>query len=196
MEKKKVNKTKRRIRRRTILLLIIAFIGNSFAWFIYNNRVNGSLNVGVKSWKISFEQSGSSVSETVTFNVSNIYPGMTTFNDRVSVTNTGETSAGVTYEIMSVKIFNDTFTSEDYTTAELLGILTNNYPFKVTFSVDNSTISTNQSTNFRMSVRWPYESGDDDADTYWGKQAYNFESTYPNTSEIIINCKIIATQVT
>ena len=196
MEKKKVNKTKRRIRRRTILLLIIAFIGNSFAWFIYNNRVNGSLNVGVKSWKISFEQSGSSVSETVTFNVSNIYPGMTTFNDRVSVTNTGETPAGVTYEIMSVKIFNDTFTSEDYTTAELLGILTNNYPFKVTFSVDNSTISTNQSTNFRMSVRWPYESGDDDADTYWGKQAYNFESTYPNTSEIIINCKIIATQVT
>lgn len=192
----KHKKMKRRIRRRTILFLIITFIGNSFAWFIYNNRVNGSLNVGVKSWKISFEQSGSNVSENVVFRVENIYPGMTTYTDRVSVTNSGETTAGVTYEITSVKIFDQTYTNDDYTSNQLIDMLKENYPFKVTFSVDNDTIVSRQSTNFRMNIRWPYESGDDEADTYWGKEAYNFESMHPTSDEIVINCKIIATQVT
>ena len=190
-------KLKRRVRRRTIVFLVLTLIGNAFAWFIYSNKVATSMNVGVKSWKITFEQNGNNVFNNVVFNVDNIYPGMTDYSDRIEIRNSGEMAASVTYEVTSVRVFTDTFTNNDYTSDQLENILLNNYPFKIVFTVDNPTIGTTDTTNFRMSVIWPYEaSGEsgDELDTYWGKRAYDFENTYANQDEIEVHIKVIATQ--
>ena len=49
-------------------------------------------------------------------------------------------------------------------------------------------------TEFRVLVNWPYESGDDELDTYWGKKSYDFKNDNPGENEIEIKVKITATQ--
>ena len=187
-------KIKKRIRRRTIFFLILTLIANAFAWFIYSNKVSNTINAGVKSWKITFAKDGTDLESEVVFNVYSIYPGMPDFNEKVEIINSGEVAANIVYELQSVKIFEQTFTSDDYTSSELESILLNNYPFKTSFVVDNPVVDINGTSNFKVKVEWPYESGDDDLDTYWGKKAYDFKNTNPTSTQIEIKVKIVASQ--
>ena len=188
-------KVKRRIRRRTILFLILTMTGNAFAWFIYNNRVQTNIVAGVKSWKISFQQNGSNLMNEAVFNVNKIYPGMTTYTDQVTISNSGDVQAQIEYEITRVKIFGDVYTSNSYTSTQLENKLLNDYPFTISFNVQSGVINPSQGTNFVFTITWPYESGDDATDTYWGKRAYEFENNHPNENEIEITVIISATQV-
>ena len=119
---------------------------------------------------------------------------MPDFNEKVEIINSGEVAANIVYELKSVKIFEQTFTSDDYTSSELESILLNNYPFKTSFVVDNPVVDINGTSNFKVKVEWPYESGDDDLDTYWGKKAYDFKNTNPTSTQIEIKVKIVASQ--
>ncbi len=194
MKESNHKKLKKRVRRRTVVFLILTMIGNAFAWFIYSNKVSMQMNVGVKSWRITFEQNGQTLTNNVVFTINDIYPGMTTYTDRVEIKNSGEMTASVTYEITSVRIFDTTYTNSTYTSAQLESKLANDYPFAITFAVDDATIGTTDATNFRMYVNWPFESGDDSLDTYWGKRAYDYENTSANSDEIEVHVKIVATQ--
>lgn len=194
MKKSNQKKLKAGIRRRTIFLLIVATITNAFAWFIYSNKVSNTINAGVKSWKITFAQDGTNLENEVTFNINSIYPGMPNYTDRIEIRNSGEMAANITYELISVKIFEQTFTNATYTSAQLESILSDNYPFVTTFNVSSATIDINQSANFSVLVNWPYESGDDELDTYWGKKSYDFKSQNPGVNEIEIRVKIVASQ--
>lgn len=190
----KHRKLKSGIRRRTLFLLVIAIISNAFAWFIYSNKVSNTINAGVKSWKITFAKDGTDLESEVVFNVYSLYPGMPDFNEKVEIKNSGEVAANINYEIISVKIFDETFTKEEYTTLELEEILSNNYPFKTTFSQDNPVVQIGQTSNFKVKVVWPYESGDDNLDTYWGRKAYDFKNSNPGVTQIEIKVKLVASQ--
>lgn len=187
-------KLKSGIRRRTLFLLVLAIISNAFAWFIYSNKVSNTINAGVKSWKITFAKDGTDLESEVVFNVYSLYPGMPDFNDKVEIKNSGEVAANINYEIKSVKIFDQTFTSDDYTSSELESILLNNYPFVTSFIVDNPVVQIGATSNFKVKVEWPYESGDDSTDTYWGKKSYDFKNTNPTSTQIEIKVKIVASQ--
>ncbi|MBR3199333.1 MAG: hypothetical protein IKG27_04900 [Bacilli bacterium] len=187
-------KLKKGLRRRTIFFLVLMFMANAFAWFIYSNKIAATINAGVKSWKITFAQNGTTLVNNVVFNVSDIYPGMSNYTDTINIRNSGEMPANIIYELTSVKIFENTYTNDNYTSAQLESMLANNYPFTITFSVGNPTIGITDSTNFQMLIVWPYESGDDALDTYWGKASYDFKNTYPLENEIEIHVKITATQ--
>ncbi len=187
-------KIKKGLRRRTIFFLILTLIGNAFAWFIYSNKISTSINVGVKSWKITFAQAGTTLENNVVFSVDSIYPGMSNYTDAIEIRNSGEMAANITYELTYVKVFDEVYTNETYTSSQMENILANNYPFKVTFVVGSPTIGITDSTNFEMHIVWPYESGDDDLDTFWGKKSYDFQNTYPLENEIEVKVKIVATQ--
>lgn len=191
---KKLSRIKRGVRRRTIFFLILAITANTFAWFIYSNKISNSINTGVKSWKITFAADGTDLTHNVVFDIDSIYPGMTNYTDEIEIRNSGEMSANIIYELQSVKIFDDTYTNDNYTSEQLISILQNNYPFKVTFTVTHPTIDIGMSTDFIVNVTWPYESGDDDLDTYWGKKSYDFKNNNPGVNEIEIKVKITATQ--
>lgn len=169
-------------------------MANAFAWFIYSNKISTSINVGVKSWKITFAQNGTTLVNNVVFDVDSIYPGMTEYVDRIEIRNSGEMPANINYELTSVKVFDETYTSENYTSQQMENILRNNYPFTITFVVGNPTIGITDSTNFEMHIVWPYESGDDELDTEWGKRSYEFENAHPLEKEIEVKVKITATQ--
>ena len=108
----KLKQIKKRIRKRTLFFLVIALIANSFAWFIYTNKVSNSITTGVRSWKITFDQDGQDLEENVEFNFDDIYPGINTQVKQIDITNNGEMTAYISYQIESIQIFDETYTKE------------------------------------------------------------------------------------
>ena len=192
--KEKRKKLKRRIRRSTLFFLVLALITNSFAWFIYTNKVSNSINTHVKSWMVTFDQDGNPLEDTVEFNIDSIYPGMNDFNDSITISNTGETTAYISYEVESIRLLDEVYTRDNYSSEELIHILESNYPFTITFDVTNEEITTGNVGSFNVSLVWPYESGDDEADTYWGRKSYDFLENNKDEKSVSIVVKIKATQ--
>lgn len=189
----KLKQIKKRIRKRTLFFLVIALIANSFAWFIYTNKVSNSITTGVRSWKITFDQDGQDLEENVEFNFDDIYPGIDTLVKQIDITNNGEMTAYISYQIESIQIFDETYTKDNYTQEQLINILNNNYPFKLSFINSDTEITVGQTGNFTATLNWPFESGDDEADTYYGKKSYEFKEE-SNEPQIKIIVKIKASQ--
>lgn len=192
MKRETINKLKKRIRKRTLFFLIIALMANTFAWFIYSNKVSNSITTGVKSWKITFDQDGQTLEQNVVFDFDDIYPGVNDQEKSINITNDGEMKAYISYKIEFIQIFDDIFTIDNYSSLELENILNNNYPFKIVFSNDDE-INIGNTASFKVHLTWPFESGDDEKDTYYGKKSYEFKQN-SNDSQIKIKVKIKASQ--
>lgn len=187
-----------------LLFLAILFSTSSFAWFIYMNKISSDIDVRVKAWNVSFNFNNQTMTDYVTFDIDEIYPGMNNYSESLFVTNDGEVSATLSYEIISATILNEVYNTEDnsITSDEIKTLLNENYPFKILINSDNDVILGNGGTsNFNVSVSWPYESYDDEGnindelDTYWGQQAYQFSSDNPDSPCIQLKVKLLATQI-
>lgn len=192
--KDKILFLKKRLRRRTLFFLILTLMANTFAWFIYSNKVSNNITTGVKSWKINFKQDGVDIVNNVEFKIDSIYPGMPDYTNYLSITNIGETAANISYEVEEIKILDEFYNSDMYSSTDLINRLKDNYPFKMNFSINNQEVGTGQTSEFTFSLVWPYESGHDEADTYWGKKSASFKEQYPDKEQIAIKVKIIAGQ--
>lgn len=192
--KDKILFLKKRLRRRTLFFLILTLMANTFAWFIYSNKVSNDITTGVKSWKINFKQDGVDIVNNVEFKIDSIYPGMPDYTNSLSITNIGETAANISYEVEEIKILDEFYNSDMYSSNDLITRLKENYPFKMNFSINNLEVGTGQTSEFTFSLVWPYESGHDEADTYWGKKSAAFKEQYPDKDQIVIKVKIIAGQ--
>ena len=192
--KDKILFLKKRLRRRTLFFLILTLMANTFAWFIYSNKVSNNITTGVKSWKINFKQDGVDIVNNVEFKIDSIYPGMSDYTNSLSITNIGETAANISYEVEEIKILDEFYNSDMYSPTDLINRLKDNYPFKMNFSINNQEVGTGQTSEFTFSLVWPYESGHDEADTYWGKKSASFKEQYPDKEQIAIKVKIIAGQ--
>ncbi len=189
----------KRVRPSTILILVLLLSCNVFAWFIYTTRVDSNITAHVKAWNIAFIAGNTQLSQEVNFNVANIYPGMTTYEETITATNNGETQASFTYEIISATILGTTYTVDGtiLTSNELLRKLEEDYPFSVIFNVSSDTLLSQGGVgSFTLQVIWAYESGDDVADTYWGNEAYLYHQTNPGIPSISLTMQIHAVQVT
>lgn len=192
--KDKILFLKKRLRRRTLFFLMLTLMANTFAWFIYSNKVSNNITTGVKSWKINFKQDGVDIVNNVEFKIDSIYPGMPDYTNSLSITNIGETAANISYEVEEIKILDEFYNSDMYSSTDLINRLKDNYPFKMNFSINNQEVGTGQTSEFTFSLVWPYESGHDEADTYWGKKSASFKEQYPDKEQIAIKVKIIAGQ--
>ncbi len=192
--KDKILFLKKRLRRRTLFFLILTLMANTFAWFIYSNKVSNNITTGVKSWKINFKQDGVDIVNNVEFKIDSIYPGMPDYTNSLSITNIGETAANISYEVEEINILDEFYNSDMYSSTDLINRLKDNYPFKMNFSINNQEVGTGQTSEFTFSLVWPYESGHDEADTYWGKKSASFKEQYPDKEQIAIKVKIIAGQ--
>lgn len=195
---------KRRFKLRHLLFLALLLTMNSFAWFIYMNKISSDIDVKVKAWNISFEFNNQTMTDYVNFSVDEIYPGMEDYEQGLSVTNDGEVSAKLYYEIISVNILGTEYTTEDgsFTSDELVRKLEEEYPFKINISTDKEVINgKGGNASFLVTVTWPYESYDDsgtltdEVDTYWGNQAYQFSREHSSESCILLKVKLSATQI-
>ncbi len=196
MDRKILIKTlKKSMRLKVIILLGIMLTFNTLAWFIYSNTVSNSIETSVKAWKIEFEGEDS-VAQYIEFNIDDLYPGMPNYNNTINIVNYGETGADLSYKIIRLKVLDDLYTEETHTSDELETILSDNFPFKITFSLSREYLNpNNDSADFYVTVNWPYESENDELDTQWGHDSYSFKLANLAAKQIQINIKLLASQV-
>ena len=183
----------KRVRLSTLLLLC----SSTFAWFLYATKVSVGITAHIEAWNILFTNENNEISELINFEIPNLYPGMEDYNDSIEIINLGERNASVEYEIVRVSILgvNYNIDGTTLTSDQMVNNLASDYPFKINISLENSTIEAGSGrTTFSLSTVWPYESGDDELDTYWGSKSYEFSSNNPDTPSIQIEIKISASQ--
>lgn len=187
---------KKSMRLKVLMLLGIMLTFNTFAWFIYSSTVSNSISTSVRAWKIEFENNDE-LSQYIEFDIDDLYPGMDEYNNYINIVNYGDSAATLTYEILSFKVLDNTYTNPPETSTQLENRIENDYPFKITLELTNSNlIAGSGSSDFTINIQWPYESGDDEEDTLWGHSAYLYKQLNPTSKQIIISIKLTATQVT
>ena len=198
-----INVIKKRFKIWHLLFFAILISVNTFAWFIYMNKVSSDLTVKVKSWNISFQFDNQTMTDYVNFNVTNIYPGMTTETQSLRVSNDGEVDAQLSYEVVYANILGTVYDTENgtITSSQLTQKLANDYPFKINLSSTSNILSKNGTNEyFNVSISWNYETTtngvlQDDVDTYWGNLAYTFQQQNVNTPCIQVRIKLSAIQI-
>lgn len=189
-------KKKRKFKLRTLFLLALTLSTNSFAWFIYSTRVSNSITAKVRSWNVNFEVgSGSTSEEYIEIVIDSLYPGMDEYLKTLKASNRGEGDAVINYQVEEAQILDDNLKNLELTDEQILSKLGNDYPFKIDFSVSNPIMGANGGESLiTIKINWPYDSGDDEKDTYWGNLAYYYHEKNPNSSSIKLIIKITATQ--
>ena len=185
----------KKVRLRTIFLLAITLASNSFAWFIYTTKVSSSITAKVREWNVTFDINGAVVEKIIEMNVDSLYPGMPTYSQTLTASNSGGAKAEITYEIVKADVLGTGLMALGYDNNRLFNYLANNYPFSITLTVSNPIINLHSEENITISVSWPYESGDDETDTYWGTEAHAFHTANPDTPSISLIIKITAYQI-
>ena len=80
------------------------------------------------------------------------------------------------------------------TSAALLSRMQNNYPFVLTITASDDTVDADDSGSLTITFSWVYESGDDETDTDYGTEAYDFYEDNPTEEAIELVIKLIVTQ--
>lgn len=185
----------KKVKLKTIILLIIFLSFNSYAWFIYATKVSGGISAHITSWNVRFRAGEEEITTNVVFEVDKIYPGMEPQMKTLTAYNVGEMKAILDYNIRKIRILNQTYTVSDTMTQEDLLKKLESYPFKLSFNIDNTNLNEeNGSANFDIKLIWDFESGNDELDTEWGVKAYEYNKEFPNSSSIYVEVDVSATQ--
>ena len=205
---RKQKRIKNRVTLRTLFLLAITLIFNTYAWFMYATTVTTNMTARVDAWRVEFEVDNQSIERVFNIPIDHAYPGMTDQIKTVTIRNRGDKIADISYVIKSVRILNDIFVAADQldtgevipqgatssTSSALITKMQNDYPFKLGFTLNNSTLAIGASTTMNINFEWDYESGDDDTDTTYGTGAYTFKQNNPDTPSIELIIKLVVTQ--
>lgn len=183
------------VKLKTLILLIVLLSFNSYAWFIYATKVSSGMNAHITSWNVKFKAGDEDITTNVVFDVDKIYPGMEDQTKTLTAYNEGEMIAQLSYDIKQIRILDTTYTASETLTSEEIESLLADYPFKLTFAIDNSNLNAeNGSATFIIMLKWDFESGDDALDTAWGERAYEYNKNYPNSPSIHAEIEVRATQ--
>lgn len=199
MKKKKANlliRIGRRIRIRHLILLIMLLMLNSYAWFIFSTKVSLGLTAHIASWSIHFTSGDGEQVTYMTFHVDRVFPGMEEARETLNINNSGTEPALLSYDIQYVRVFNNVYEQSETTTSQALEhMLKTFYPFKFNFVRSSEIIDgLTGAATFDVTLNWAYESGNDELDTNWGRQAYNYYATNPSSPAIEIRMEIQAIQ--
>ena len=158
----------------TLFFVGVSFISITLAWFAYSGLITARTEVNVKAWHIEFNKNGTPVSNELTIRLNDISPGMETMEEVIDIKNQGDTAAAVTYEITSARILETTLDGTEQ--EELKDKLSHDYPFHIDMSLSDNFIRAHDGTgSFKIAVSWPFESDNDEEDSKWGMDAYDFQ---------------------
>lgn len=197
----KLIKIMKKVKIKNMLILILLLIFNAYAWFIYATRVDTQITAHVSSWNVEFIGAEGEITTNLNIEIGRIYPGMENdkkFEKIVEVHNKGETKAQLGFEIQSLFIMGEEITVNEEdgpTTQDIVNKINTEYPFKISINVDDTQLEEGTGNGrFTISLEWPFESGNDENDTYWGNKAYEYFAVHPDDSSIKIKMVLTASQ--
>ena len=196
---KKILSVIKRIRLSSLLLLIVLFAFGSYSWMVFVTKVSTGLTAHVTAWNFDFISEDESVSTETVFDVDQIYPGMDDFSQVVTVKNNGELEGELTFEIKKMVVLGQIYEQSETITAEdLMNMVKNDFPFEITVEVDgqdNNIISVGGETKVNIKLIWPFDSGNDELDTKWGEDAYEFYKNNPDGTSVHIELLLKVLQI-
>ena len=74
MFKKVLNVIKKKVKLSNLILLVVLLMFNSYAWFIYNTKVNTSISAKIEAWDIAYISDGIRETQNIILYVEKIYP--------------------------------------------------------------------------------------------------------------------------
>ena len=194
----------------SLIFVVASFIFTTLAWFAYSGLSKVSTDMDVKAWYIELSKNGDPASNHITITVPQLYPGMNTVEETINLKNLGDSIAQVDYEIVSARILdleghNYVVNEETLTSDKVEDVISHEYPFHINMNLGKNYLLTDgDETDFKVSVSWPLDSGDDEFDTEWGNKAYDFQKnekakadndkSYTAASSIKIEIKVTAEQ--
>ena len=130
----------KRVRISTLILLLITFASSSFAWFLYATRIQANITAHIDAWNIVFTANDTNISEVVTFEIPDLYPGMTSYTDSISAFNLGERTATVHFDVLSARILNVNYVVDgtSLTSDDMIYNLAHNYQDNYYCKEDNA----------------------------------------------------------
>lgn len=188
----------KKIKLRNLIILVVLLAFNTYAWFIYTTKVSLDLTAHVSAWDVQFVSKEGGITSNMLIEVERVCPGMDNFEKIIEVNNRGEVGATLSYEIESLKIMGNTLEVSEtsgLTSEDIENKMKNDYPFKINIEKDDEgLVSGTGDGSFRITVEWPFESGDDAKDTEWGNRAYEYYSLHPGENCIELKLILKATQ--
>lgn len=186
---KKKHQVYLRLNLMSLFLIAVSFISVTLAWFAYSGLATVSTEVDVKAWFIELEQNDKKVTNEITVNSSDLYPGMKPVTETIVIKNTGDSDAELKYSIVSARILDQAnyVVNEQKSTEEIEDILSHEFPFSVNFNLSQKYLLAKDDDDnideavFEISISWPLDSYSENAgeaniiDSEWGNKAYNFQ---------------------
>lgn len=211
------NKVKSGLQIKTVLLLLITLLVNTYAWFIYLTSVDTKIDMHINEWKFELQDGES---QGFTMVVDEIYPGMPVAEKNIIAQNKdGSMAADLSCEITRLKVLDEEYIrgekkvdavddTDVYTSDDLLNKMINDYPFKIKIYIDDKeftgsndvlTMVGGEETNIKLEVTWPYEVGNvvdgvaegDEVDTEWGIKAYDYLTNSENPEKYSVQVEIV-----
>lgn len=178
------SKNQKKLRRkllRSIFLLLVFFGSNTYAWFIFFNKFDGSVDANVISWDVSFYDEETDM-DNISIEIENLQPGMLEYTKTVYINNSSDVKANLTYSIQSLKLFGVEYDIEEY---DLTEIVTSYFPFEMNFQKSKDVLlSGGDSAEFTLNVKWNFESEDE---YYKLNELYEYNNSvlYYNSNKVV-----------
>ena len=163
---KSLQKERKRIKTRSILMAGFVFGVNVFAWFIFISKASVTVNGNVVSWDVNFSDSSEVISNVVV-ETADLYPGMPTYTKEIYITNSSDVGGTFDYTINSIKIMNDEIMTTSTTQEGANVYLQTTFPFIVTFDSSKTDLDKQDDMTFTINIDWPLEKDDVGAREYY-----------------------------
>ena len=162
-----------------IVFIATSFIFTTFAWFAYSGLRSVSTEMDVKTWHIELTKSNETINNNIVITLDDVYPGMETVDEIISIQNQGDSDAKLSYKIVSSRILDSEINGEELQNNQMLvDSLSHEYPFHLNIDLSKRYISAGgDASTFEVSISWPLDSGNDELDSLWGTNAYNFQTS-------------------
>ena len=162
----------------SLFFIAVSFISMTLAWFAYSGLSTVETEIDVKAWYIEFTKDAKAVSNDIIISLSEIYPGMDTITQSVTINNLGDSLAQLDYEITSARILDTEYSTDNNIDSEYIeDQLSHAYPFNINIALEKNYVREGGDTSmFNVSISWPLDSDNDEADSYWGTEAYKFQT--------------------
>ena len=108
-------KLRRKIIIRSVLLVAFLLGINTFAWFTYISRAGVTLNASVVNWDVLFQDETNAIKD-IHIEITDMKPGMLTYEKQIEITNHGDIDAKMGYIIKNATLLGqDIFQNKDDT---------------------------------------------------------------------------------
>ncbi len=158
----KLQKDRKKIKRRAMLMVGLLLGVNAFAWFAYIAKADFQFDATVVAWDVNFYADKTEVNDMV-ISVGDIYPGLgdtsisamnKPFNKTIEVSNVGEVRARFTYEFKSFEILGQDLVQKGMTTTEIVESVRDDYPFVIDIVQTKDFLEPDGKLNFIFKLYW------------------------------------------